>query len=106
MKGGGAVPLLDNLAVAGGDGDLIGEGGDDDDQAGDASSRGEDVQGDGDRGAGLGEAACRGGRGLILRTWSNVFDHVTVFPPRVLLLALPLSSPSSWSRPGLAPLIM
>ena len=68
LKGGGAVPLLVNLAVAGGDGDLIGEGGDDDDQAGDASSRGEDVQGDGDRGAGLGEAAWRGGRGLILRT--------------------------------------
>ena len=61
-------PTACNLAVAGGDGDLIGEGGDDDDQAGDASSRGEDVQGDGDRGAGLGEAACRGGRGLILRT--------------------------------------
>lgn len=101
------MPLLDSIAVAGGDGDLIGEGGDDDQEAGDASNRGDDVQGEGDRGAGRGEAACRGGRGLMLRTWSKVFDHVTVFPPRVLLLALPLSSdpsPSS-TMTGLAPLI-
>ena len=39
-KAGGAVPLLVSIAVAGGDGDLIGEGGDDDQQAAadDASS--------------------------------------------------------------------
>ena len=65
------MPLLDSIAVAGGDGDLIGEGGDDD-QAGDESNRGEDIQGEGDRGAGRGEAACRGGRGLMLRTCVRV----------------------------------
>jgi len=104
QKGGGALPLLVNSAVAGGDGDLIGEGGDDG-HTGDVSNLSDEDQGEGDRGAGRGEAACRGGRGLMLRTWSKVFDQVTVFPPRVLLLALPRSSPSPTSSTGLAPLM-
>ena len=68
QKGGGALPLLVNSAVAGGDGDLIGEGGDDG-HTGDVSNLSDEDQGEGDRGAGRGEAACRGGRGLMLRTW-------------------------------------
>ena len=76
QKGGGALPLLVNSAVAGGDGDLIGEGGDDG-HTGDVSNLSDEDQGEGDRGAGRGEAACRGGRGLMLRTWVrkiNIFS--------------------------------